>query len=91
MFNAFLKVNMTPEKAHPRRLTAAATAGIKWPGPLPSKEDPRAARAPGSNKDRPSKGVNTDQWPRSPFKINGRHRCPRSTEITDQRFEGRHS
>jgi hypothetical protein len=24
------------------------TAGIKWPGPLPSKDDPRAARAPGS-------------------------------------------
>jgi hypothetical protein len=42
-----------PEKVRPQRLTAAATAGIKWPGPLPSKEDPRAARAPSSNKTDP--------------------------------------
>jgi hypothetical protein len=42
-----------PVKACPQRLTAAATAGIKWPGPLPSKEDPRAARAPGSDKTDP--------------------------------------
>jgi hypothetical protein len=34
-----------PEKARPRRRTVAATVGIKWPGPLPSKDDPRAARA----------------------------------------------
>jgi hypothetical protein len=39
----------TPEKARPRRRTVAAAVGIKWPGPLPSKDDPRAARAPGSN------------------------------------------
>jgi hypothetical protein len=37
-----------PKNARPRRETAATTASIKWPGPLPSKEDPRAARAPGS-------------------------------------------
>jgi hypothetical protein len=37
-----------PEKARPQRGTVAATAGIKWPDPLPSKDDPRAARAPGS-------------------------------------------
>jgi hypothetical protein len=37
-----------PEKAHPRRATVATTAGIKWPGPLPSKDDPRVARAQGS-------------------------------------------
>jgi hypothetical protein len=37
-----------PEKARPRRRTVAATVGIKWPSPLPSKDDPRAARAPGS-------------------------------------------
>jgi hypothetical protein len=36
-------------------MTIAATAGIKWPGPLPSKEDPRAARAPGSNKTNPQR------------------------------------
>jgi hypothetical protein len=39
-----------PKKARPRRETTVATVSIKWPGPLPSKEDPRAARAPGSNK-----------------------------------------
>jgi hypothetical protein len=39
-----------PEKARPRHETTVATASIKWPGPLLSKEDPRAARAPGSNK-----------------------------------------
>jgi hypothetical protein len=38
----------TPEKACPRRRTVAATVGIKWLDPLPSKDDPRAARAPGS-------------------------------------------
>jgi hypothetical protein len=37
-----------PENARPRRKTVAATVGIKWPGPLPSKDDPRAARTPGS-------------------------------------------
>jgi hypothetical protein len=37
-----------PEKARPQRITMAATVGIKWPGPLPSKDDPRAARARGS-------------------------------------------
>jgi hypothetical protein len=39
-----------PEKAHLQRLTAAATVGIKWPGPLPSKEGPRAARASAQTK-----------------------------------------
>jgi hypothetical protein len=38
----------TPEKAHLRRRIVAATAGIKWPDPLLSKDVPRAARAPGS-------------------------------------------
>jgi hypothetical protein len=33
-----------PEKACPRCETTAATAGIKWPCPLPSKEDPRRVR-----------------------------------------------
>jgi hypothetical protein len=40
---------------------------------------------------RPTNGANADQWPRSPFEINGRHRCPRFTRITDQRFEGQRS
>jgi hypothetical protein len=39
-----------PEKARPRRETTVAPASIKWPCPLLSKEDPRAARALGSNK-----------------------------------------
>jgi hypothetical protein len=47
-----------PKKVRPRRETAATTASIKWPGPLLSKEDPRAARAPSSEKIRPSKGAN---------------------------------
>jgi hypothetical protein len=48
------RVAATPKKARPRHETAAA-AGIKWPGPLPSKEDPRAARAPGSEKFNPQR------------------------------------
>jgi hypothetical protein len=42
-----------PKKARLRRETTVATASIKWPCPLLSKEDPRAARAPGSNKNNP--------------------------------------
>jgi hypothetical protein len=69
------------EKARPRHRIVDATVGIKWPGPLPSKGDPRMARARGSK--------NPDPWPRSPLSVNGHHRCPRSTKITDQRFVGR--
>jgi hypothetical protein len=69
-----------PEKAHPRRETTAATAGIKWPCPLPSKEDPRSGPSPWLKLIRPSKGANIDQWPRSPFEINGRYRCLRFTK-----------
>jgi hypothetical protein len=36
-----------PEKARPQCTTVDATVGIKWPSPLPSKDDPRAARAQG--------------------------------------------
>jgi hypothetical protein len=39
---------VVPEKARPQRTTVAVTACIKWPGPLPSKDDPRVARAQGS-------------------------------------------
>jgi hypothetical protein len=41
---------MAPEKACPQCEITVATASIKWPGPLLRKEDPRAARAPGSDK-----------------------------------------
>jgi hypothetical protein len=37
-----------PEKACPQCVTVDATVSIKWPGPLPSKDDPRMARARGS-------------------------------------------
>jgi hypothetical protein len=37
-----------PRKAHPHRETVDATVGIKWTGPLPSKDDPRMARERGS-------------------------------------------
>jgi hypothetical protein len=40
---------------------------------------------------RPSKGANTDQCPRSPFEIKGRHGCLRFIETTDQRLEDWHS
>jgi hypothetical protein len=64
------------------------TVGIKWPGPLPSKRDPRAARAQGS-KTRPSKGAITDQWSRSPLSESGRRRYPQFKKITDQQLVGR--
>jgi hypothetical protein len=44
-----------PEKARPQCLATATTAGIKWLGPLPSKEDPQPARAPSSDKTDPRK------------------------------------
>jgi hypothetical protein len=42
------RVAAAPEKASPQRRTVDATVGIKWPGPLPSQDDPRMARALGS-------------------------------------------
>jgi hypothetical protein len=46
--SATTRAASAPEKARPRCETVVATASIKWPGPLPSKDDPRAARALGS-------------------------------------------
>jgi hypothetical protein len=46
------------------------------------------ARARGS-KNPTLEGCDYDQWSRSPLSVNGRHRCPRSTKITDHQFEGR--
>jgi hypothetical protein len=76
-----------PEKARPRRVTIAVAAGIKWPCPLPSKEDHRAARAPGSNKCDPRRVRTPTSGLEAPFDINGR---PRLTETTDQQFEDWH-
>jgi hypothetical protein len=42
------RVATMPEKARSQRMTVATTVGFKRPGPLPSKHDPRAARAQGS-------------------------------------------
>jgi hypothetical protein len=42
------RVVASPEKVRPRHTTAATTVGIQWPGPLPSKRDPRVARAQSS-------------------------------------------
>jgi hypothetical protein len=78
------------EKARPRRVTIAATAGIKWPCPLPSKRDPRAARAPGSNKCDSRRLRTPTSGLEASFEMNGRHRCPRLTETTDQQFEDWH-
>jgi hypothetical protein len=79
-----------PEKARPRRVTIATTAGIKWPCPLPSKRDPRAARAPGSNKCDPRRVRTPTSGLEASFEMNERHRRPRLTETTDQQFEDRH-
>jgi hypothetical protein len=43
-----MRAAATPEKARPQRTAVAVTVGIKWPGPLPSKDDPRVARSQGS-------------------------------------------
>jgi hypothetical protein len=75
-----------PEKARPRREITVATASIEWPCPLLRKVDPRSRPSPWLKLIRPSEGANIDQWPRSPFEINGHHRCPRFTSTTDQRF-----
>jgi hypothetical protein len=77
-----------PEKARPRREITVATASIYWPCPLLSKVDPRSGPSPWLKLTRPSKGANIDRWPRIPFEINGRRRCPRFTSTTDQRFRG---
>jgi hypothetical protein len=62
-----------PEKARPQHLATAVTASIKWPGPLPSKEDPRAARAPGSDKTDPR---------RVRLPISGLEACSKLTSAT---------
>jgi hypothetical protein len=41
------RVAAAPEKACLQCITMAVTVGIKWPGPVPSKDDPRVARARG--------------------------------------------
>jgi hypothetical protein len=46
------------------------------PGSLPSKEDPRAARAPGSENFNPRKGAGVGRSPRGPFEIKQAPQAP---------------
>jgi hypothetical protein len=64
---------------------------IKRPGPLPSKEDPRAARAPDSGNFNPRKGAGVRWSPRGPFEIKQAPRAPMPRCSTDQHLEGRHA
>jgi hypothetical protein len=61
---------------------------IKWPGPLPSKEDPRVARAPGLGKFNPRMGAGVRRSPRGPFGIKRAPQVPTPHHLTDQRLEG---
>jgi hypothetical protein len=72
-------------KARPRCRIVAATLGIKWSGPLPSKDDPRAARAPGS-KNLTHEGCDLAS---KPVKCERAPQVPSIYKTTDQQFEGR--
>jgi hypothetical protein len=61
---------------------------IKRPGPLPSKEDPRAARAPGSGKFNPRKGAGVRRSPRGLFEVKQAPQAPMPRCSTDQHLEG---
>jgi hypothetical protein len=73
-----------PLRAQPRRLKRRAREAksqprlwsIKWPGSLPSKENPRAARAPGSENFNPRKGTSVRRSPRGPFETKRVPRAP---------------
>jgi hypothetical protein len=81
---------VAPEKTRPRRETTVATASIKWPGPLLSKEDPRAARAPGSEKFDPQ-GVQTATGDLDArLKQTGATGALGSQKTTDQQHGSRH-
>jgi hypothetical protein len=83
-------------RARPRRLKRRARDAkpqprlwsIKWPGPLPSKEDPRAARAPGSEKFNPRMGASVGRSSRGPSGIKQAPQAPTPYHLTDQRLEG---
>jgi hypothetical protein len=77
-----------PKKARPQRITVATTVGIKWPGPLPSKRDPRAARARGSKK--PTlEGCDYRPVVSKPTQRERAPQVPRFKRITDQQLAGR--
>jgi hypothetical protein len=61
---------------------------IKRPGPLPSKEDPRAARAPGSGNFNPRKGAGVRRSPRGTFEAKRTPQVLMPRCFTDQRLEG---
>jgi hypothetical protein len=87
-----------PLRARPWRLKRGAHSAQLWTrlwalnGPVPYQVRMTLERPEHkARKTRPSKGVITDQWSRSPLSANGCHRCPQSTKTTDQRFEGQPS
>jgi hypothetical protein len=71
-----------PEKACPPRITVATTASLERPGPSPSEDEPRAARAQGS--ENPTlDGCKYRPVVLKPAQQGGRHRCPRELLISD--------
>jgi hypothetical protein len=81
------RVAAAPEKARPWRKTTVATASIKWPGPLLSKEDPRAALVPGSNKHDPRRVRISTSGLKARLKQAGATGVLDSRETTDQQLE----
>jgi hypothetical protein len=85
-----------PLRARPRRLKRCSRGAGLWSrlralnGPVPYLVRMTLERhEPQARKNLTLDSAITDQWPRSPLSVNERHRCPRSTKTTDQRFEGR--
>jgi hypothetical protein len=84
------RVAAAPEKARPRREITVATASIKWPGPLLSKEDPRTARAPGSKKFDPQRVQIATGDLEAHLKQTGATGALGSQKTTDQQHGSRH-
>jgi hypothetical protein len=63
-----LKKRARDEKLQPR------LRSIQWPGSLQGKENPRAARAPGSGEFQPSKGYRREKVASGPVLKQSRHR-----------------
>jgi hypothetical protein len=82
-----MRAAAAPEKARPRRESTVATASIKWPSPLLSKEDPRAARALGSNKYDPRRVQTPTSGLEARLKQTGATGALNTRETTDQRLE----
>jgi hypothetical protein len=77
----------SPEKARPQRMASTTTMGIKRPGPLPSKRDPRAARALGS-KNLTLEGCDYRSVGPRPARRERAPQMPSIQRITDQQLKG---